>query len=113
MEGIEIIPEEDRVERDAVRESYVEGKVNDYAKKIGGFYQRKYVTPGHDSSPDRIYIERRNGKIVRIFFIEFKAPGKDATDAQKEEHELMRSYGIDVYVCDNIEQGKAILAGLC
>lgn len=113
MLQIDVIPKANRVQNDAVRESKIEGDVCKHAKKIGGFYQRKYVTPGHTSSPDRIFIEHKNGVMRRVFFIEFKAPSKKPTPAQAEEHDLMRSCGIPVYVCDSIEHGKAILEGLC
>jgi hypothetical protein len=43
------------------------------------------------------------------FAIEFKAPGKDPTDAQKEEIAAMKYAGWAVHVCDDIETGKAIV----
>lgn len=111
---IQLVPKElqPKKENEKKRESYIEKKSWEYAEKIGGFYQRKFFSPGHAAVPDRIFIEHRDGEIVRLFFIEFKATGKTATEAQKEEHEEMRACGITVYVCDNVEYAKCILAGL-
>lgn len=70
-----------------------------------GWWARKFSSqPGNTSVPD--YIFARNG---RVFFVEFKAPGKDATDRQKEEHKLMRAAGLTVYVCDTLELFDEIL----
>lgn len=114
MLPITLVPKEQqpKKEDDKKRESYIETKAWEYAEKIGGFYQRKFVSPGHNAVPDRIFIEHRNGRIVRLFFIEFKATGKKATEAQLEEHAEMRACGITVYVCDNLEYAKCIMAGL-
>lgn len=69
-----------------------------------GWFQSKYKSPGRRSSPDRIF-----AKHGRVFFVEFKAPGKDATDLQKIKHAEMRAAGLTVYVCDSVEQFMRIL----
>jgi hypothetical protein len=70
-----------------------------------GWWQTKYASPGRRSAPDRIF-----AKFGRVFFVEFKAPGKDATDLQKEYHKKMRAAGLTVYVCDSVEKFMLILA---
>ncbi|MCF1458341.1 MAG: VRR-NUC domain-containing protein [Shewanella sp.] len=44
-----------------------------------------------------------------IFFIEFKAPGKKPSRAQAAMFQKMRSFGANVYIIDNIEQGKELI----
>lgn len=70
-----------------------------------GWYARKWSSaPGNTSVPDYIF-----GKKGRVFFVEFKAPGKTATKPQDEEHKQMRKHGLTVYVCDTREKFQLIL----
>jgi hypothetical protein len=48
-----------------------------------------------------------------IFFIEFKAEGKSPTPAQEREHTRLRQQNVQVYVVDNIDQGKDIINSMC
>ena len=66
------------------------------AAKRCGWWAQKFVSQGRRSAPD--YIFAKNG---RIFFVEFKKTGEDATDLQKEYHRGMRDAGLTVYVCDD------------
>lgn len=64
----------------------------------------KFTSPNNRGVPDRIFI--RDGQ---IFFIEFKAPGKIPTMLQKHIIGLMKLYGADVFVVDEIEQLEGII----
>ena len=71
-----------------------------------GWWARKFsARPGNTSVPDYIF-----GKSKSVFFVEFKRPGKKATDDQHEEHTLMRAAGLRVYVCDTRENFDNVLA---
>ena len=45
----------------------------------------------------------------RVFFIEFKTPGKKAQGIQSKWHTVLKSFGFKVYVCDNLTEAKTIL----
>lgn len=87
-----------------VRESDVENPSKAKAR-AAGWYVRKYKSPGNRSAPDDLF-----AKHGCIFFVEFKAPGKEPTEKQLEEHALMRAAGLRVYVCDNRALFAQILA---
>ena len=55
--------------------------------------------------PDRIIL-CRNG---HVFFIEFKRPDEVPRKGQLYRHKKLRETGFSVYVCDNVEDAKAIL----
>lgn len=84
-------------------ESDIEEKVGKYAKNLG-WWHRKFTSPANRSVPDRIFA--KNG---RVFFIEFKRKGKEASDAQADEHKDMRKQGLTVYVVDNVVDGNRII----
>lgn len=81
-------------------EKTIEKKVVEHAKKLG-FWTRKFVSPNNRGVPDRIFAYKG-----RIFFIEFKAPGKKLTALQNLEHSKMADAGMHVYVVDDAEQAK-------
>ncbi len=84
-------------------ESDIEGPVVAYAKRQG-FYAAKFTSPSNRSRPDRVFVR---GPFS--FFIEFKAPGEQATPSQQEEHKKIRKNGGVVFVVDNVERGKEIV----
>jgi len=84
----------------------IEGPVCAYAR-AKGFYVRKFVSPAHRSVPDRLL--GSPGGVV--FFIEFKRPGGKATPEQLREHTKIKTYGLDVFVIDDIIVGKSIVDG--
>lgn len=87
-----------------VRESTIEKKVTELAKKCG-WLSYKFSSPAQRAVPDRIYM--KNGRVV---FIEFKASGKTASKAQLYEHRNIRSQGgIEVYVVDSVDHGALLL----
>lgn len=81
----------------------IEKRVNDYATRLG-YWQRKFTSPTRRGAPDRIY-----AIYGRVFFVEFKATGQRPTRLQELEHKKIREAGLTVYVCDNVEDAKAIL----
>jgi hypothetical protein len=88
-----------------MRESFIEGKVCDYAK-ANGWVVYKFSSPSCRGVPDRIFL-----KDGSVFFIEFKATGGKVTKLQRAVHIRIESKGIKVYVVDDIEIGKGIVDG--
>ena len=88
-----------------VRESDIESRVCDYAKRKYNFMARKFTSPNHRSVPDRLFL----GDNGHHFFIEFKAPGGRNTSGQEREQKRLKERGHRVYVCDNVEHGKHIV----
>ena len=86
-----------------MRESVVEKKVTDYARKRG-WLSYKWVSPSQRGVPDRMYF--RGGKLM---LVEFKAPNKKPTPYQLVIHQRLAAMGFVVHVIDNIENGKALL----
>ena len=86
-----------------MRESEIEKKVSDYAK-AKGWLVYKFVSPTQRGVPDRIFIG--GGE---IFFVEFKAPGKKPTKLQDKIFSKIRAELFEVYIIDNIEQGKKLI----
>lgn len=87
-----------------VRERDIEKTVCDYARSLK-FLVYKFTSPNRRSVPDRIFINPDG----LVFFIEFKAPGKLPTESQMREMHRLGQQGCHVYVCDNVEQGKALV----
>ncbi len=85
-----------------MRESEIEKSVCSYARQLG-WLEYKWSSPGNNGVPDRMFF--RNGF---IFFIEFKATGKDARKLQKAIHRLIRKAGFQVYVINDIEKGEKL-----
>lgn len=70
-----------------------------------GYFVRKVAWVGRRSAPDRVFSRKDRGTV----WIEFKRPGEGATLAQQQEHNRMRAAGMEVYVCDNIDDARRIL----
>lgn len=86
-----------------MRESEIEKKVSDYAK-AKGWLVYKFVSPSQRGVPDRVFI--RGGE---IYFIEFKAPGKKPTKLQDKIFSKIRGELFEVYIIDDVEQGKLLI----
>ena len=86
-----------------MKESTIEKKTCEYAKSKG-FLVFKFVSPNYRGVPDRIFI--RAGK---VFFIEFKTPGKKQTELQLKMTKDIQSQGLNVYICDDVDLGKTII----
>ena len=86
------------------REIEIERPACAYAESRG-WWQAKMVSPGLRGVPDRVFI-----RAGRVLWIEFKAPGEDATEQQKKRHREMRAHGAEVHVIDNLADARRILA---
>lgn len=73
-----------------------------------GYWARKFSSAAHRSVPDYLFSHIDYNKLA----VEFKAPGKHATEKQKDEQQLMRDTGWEVWQEeDDIEDFKqAVLA---
>ena len=85
------------------RESDIERKVCDYAKRHG-FLTWKFVSPGRHGVPDRIFIRR--GEIT---FVEFKKMGGKLTGHQDRRIRELRREGCRVYVIYTVDEGKELV----
>lgn len=88
-----------------ILEKDIEASVCAYATRRG-IYNRKYATPNHRASPDRIFGIPPS---AHTFFIEFKSPGNQLTKAQQREKARLEAVGYRVYKCDDIAQGYGII----
>lgn len=85
-------------------EAAIEDYVVDLAEKAG-YFVRKVGWLGRRSAPDRVFSREDRGTV----WIEFKAPGETPNRGQKEEHKRMRAAGMEVHVCDSVQEAKRIL----
>lgn len=69
-----------------------------------GWLSRKLQWIGRVGAPDRFF-----ARCGRIVLIEFKAPGKTPRRSQTLEHDRLRAAGIEVYVCDTVEDALKVL----
>ena len=81
-------------------EKDIERKVCEYARSKGCLAY-KFTSPNRAAVPDRLFIFKK-----MVWFIEFKAPGKQATVPQQREHSILATHFIDVFVIDDVEKGK-------
>ena len=86
------------------REIAIENPVVFRAERAG-YFVRKLGWVGRRSAPDRIFARKDRGTV----YIEFKRPGEAATKIQSEEHARMRAAGMEVHVCDSIDDAMRIL----
>lgn len=87
-------------------EKVTEQKVVNWWEDQGGI-QIKLNLWGRRGWPDRAFFPY-GGSII---LIEFKRVGKDVEALQAYIHGELRKRGYRVFICDSVEQGKAILAG--
>ena len=85
-------------------EKQIEAKVCDYAK-TKGVLAYKFTSPARAAVPDRLFIAQDG----RMWFCEFKAAGKKPTPAQEREHDRLRQQMVNVFVIDNVAEGKAMI----
>ena len=86
-----------------MRESQIESAVCRWAKDQG-VANHKMSGPNDRGVPDRLF--RRKG---RVFFCEFKAPGKTPTALQLKRMADLSDDGFAVGWCDGVESGKKLL----
>lgn len=85
-------------------EKVIEGKVKDHAKKLG-WQTYKFVSPATPSVCDRIFVNRWGV----VIFIEFKQKGKKLTPKQQLHADGLKANYANVFMIDNIEDGKALI----
>lgn len=85
-------------------EREIEKRVCAYAKALG-ILSYKFTSPSRAHVPDRIFFAPERN----TFLIEFKRKGEKPTKAQAIEIEKIRATGTNVYVVDNVEEGKGII----
>ena len=84
-------------------EKQIEAKVCEYAKSKG-VLAYKFTSPARAAVPDRMFVTQDG----RVFFCEFKAPGKKPTDAQAREHQRLQQHKVNVFVIDDVDEGKVL-----
>lgn len=84
-------------------EKDIERKVCEYARSKGCLAY-KFTSPSRMGVPDRLFIY-----MGKVWFIEFKAPGKQVTKPQLREHSILATHFLDVFVIDDVEMGKMII----
>ena len=85
-----------------MREAQIEKAVCAYARRQG-WLSYKFVSPSVAGVPDRLFI-----KGEKTLFIEFKSPTGRLSELQKAQIRRMRGYGAEIYVVNNVEDGKRI-----
>lgn len=85
-------------------EKQIEAKVCEYAKTKNVLVY-KFTSPARAAVPDRLFI-RPDG---RMWFVEFKRKGAKPTEAQEREHHRLRQHKVNVFVIDNVEEGKTMI----
>jgi len=69
----------------------------------------KFVSPARRGVPDRLTLypipEKHRAVVAQyVRFVEFKAPGKKPTRAQKREHARLRELGFNVITVDHLDK---------
>ena len=85
-------------------EKQIEAKVCEYAK-TKNILVYKFTSPARAAVPDRLFVTPDG----RMFFCEFKREGLKPTPAQEREHTKLRQHKVNVFVVDNVEQGKSMI----
>jgi hypothetical protein len=95
----------DILERD-VESVYAAKKMKQYSISF-----EKFTSPSKRSVPDRLCgtVSNFHWPAGFIFFIEFKRPGKKATNAQRLDHARRRAKGHVVFVVDSYEEFDIML----
>jgi hypothetical protein len=92
-----------------MRESKVEGHLDRQARLRGG-ETRAISWRGRRGAPDRLVLLPPAGDVYRYFLVELKRPKGGALEPHQErEIELLRGFGLPVYVCHSIEDVDEIL----
>ena len=82
-------------------EKQIEAAVCDYAR-AKGVLAYKFTSPARSAVPDRLFIAPDG----RMWFCEFKRGGQKPTPAQDREHTRLRQQQVNVFVIDNVIEGK-------
>lgn len=87
-----------------MRESLIESKVRKYALERD-YLVYKFVSPGTNGVPDRIFITPQG----QVFFVEFKNEKGKLSAQQEYEIQRLRDHNCAVFVIDSFEQGKNLV----
>jgi hypothetical protein len=87
-------------------EANIEADVIGYAL-LRGFERRKVRWLGRRGAPDSLFLDLAGQAFP--FLIEFKRKGKKPRPDQLRENVRLRKARFNVYVCDNLEDGKRII----
>lgn len=85
-------------------EKEIEARVCEYARGKG-VLAYKFTSPARAAVPDRLFIAPDG----RVWFCEFKREGQKPTPAQDREHTRLRQQKVNVFVIDNVIEGKAMI----
>jgi len=85
-------------------EKQIEKMVCDYAK-TKNVLAYKFTSPARAAVPDRLFI----GPDGHMWFCEFKREGQVPTPAQYREHSKLRNQMVNVFVIDNVADGKLMV----
>ena len=85
-------------------EKQIESSVCDYAR-AKGVLAYKFTSPARAAVPDRLFIAPDG----RVWFCEFKRQGAKPTPAQEREHTRLRQQHVNVFVIDNVNEGKLMI----
>lgn len=99
LEGFDDEPR--RVQKDVLEHDVQSSCVGWARRKPRNAYARKFRSTARSSAPDYVFVYRGI-----TLFVEFKAPGKTATEKQIEEHDEIKASGGTVWVIDDFEDFK-------
>ena len=85
-------------------EKQIEHTVCEYAR-ARDVLAYKFTSPNRMAVPDRLFI----GPDGRMWFCEFKREGQVPTPAQYREHDRLRQQIVNVFVIDNVAEGKLMV----
>ena len=85
-------------------EKQIESAVCRYARDKG-VLAYKFTSPARAAVPDRLFI-RPDGV---VWFCEFKREGQKPTIPQEREHTKLRGHKVNVFVVDNVEDGRMMV----
>ena len=85
-------------------EKQIEAAVCEYAK-TKSVLAYKFTSPARAAVPDRLFISPDGC----IWFCEFKREGQVPTPAQYREHDRLRRHMVNVFVIDNVAEGKLMI----
>lgn len=85
-------------------EKQIESAICEYAR-AKGVLAYKFTSPARAAVPDRLFIAPDG----RVWFCEFKREGAKPTPAQEREHARLRQSKVNVFVIDNVSEGKAMI----
>lgn len=85
-------------------EKDIEARVCEYARSKS-VLAYKFTSPARAAVPDRLFIAPDG----RVWFCEFKREGQKPTSAQDREHTRLRQQKVNVFVIDNVIEGKNMI----